>query len=87
LYHKAAAGNGSIHNLDVPILFFGKFLCNAESESDTGCGISEEKKSHIFERFYRADDAHTDREHFGLGLCIAKELTEKQNPGEFLPAE
>ena len=59
--------------------------CHAENEmlcflfEDTGCGISEEKKSHIFERFYRADDAHTDREHFGLGLCIAKELTEKQN--------
>ena len=55
--------------------------CHAENEmlcflfKDTGCGISEEKKSHIFERFYRADD----REHFGLGLCIAKELTEKQN--------
>lgn len=59
--------------------------CHAENEmlcflfEDTGCGISEEKKSHIFERFYRADDAHTDREHFGLGLYIAKELTEKQN--------
>ena len=59
--------------------------CHAENEmlcflfKDTGCGISEEKKSHIFERFYRADDAHTDREHFGLGLCIAKELAEKQN--------
>lgn len=59
--------------------------CHAENEmlcflfEDTGCGISEEKKSHIFERFYRADDAHTDREHFGLGLCIAKEFTEKQN--------
>ena len=47
--------------------------------TDTGCGIPDEKKTHIFERFYRADDAHTDREHFGLGLCIAKELTEKQN--------
>lgn len=47
--------------------------------TDTGCGIPDEKKPHIFERFYRTDDAHTDREHFGLGLCIAKELTEKQN--------
>ena len=47
--------------------------------TDTGCGIPDEKKAHIFERFYRGDDAHTDREHFGLGLCIAKELTEKQN--------
>ena len=42
MYHKAAAGNGSIHNLDVPILLFGKFLCNAESESkvfSVGMGI------------------------------------------------
>lgn len=47
--------------------------------TDNGCGIPDEKKAHIFERFYRGDDAHTDREHFGLGLCIAKELVEKQN--------
>ena len=47
--------------------------------ADSGMGIPEESIGRIFERFYRADDAHTDREHFGLGLCIAKELTEKQN--------
>lgn len=49
------------------------------SFSDTGCGIPDNDKKRIFERFYRADAAHSDREHFGLGLCIAKELTEKQN--------
>lgn len=45
--------------------------------ADTGCGIPDNEKSLIFERFYRADQAHTDREHFGLGLCIAREIVEK----------
>lgn len=42
--------------------------------SDTGCGIPDHEKTLIFDRFYRSDRAHTDKEHFGLGLCIAKEL-------------
>lgn len=43
--------------------------------SDQGCGISDEQKHHIFDRFYRGDSARTDKKHFGLGLSIAKELT------------
>ena len=42
--------------------------------TDNGEGIPDEYKEKIFERFYRADDARTDENHFGLGLCIAKEL-------------
>ena len=42
--------------------------------ADNGPGIPDDKKSSIFERFYRADPAHEDREHFGLGLCIAAEI-------------
>lgn len=45
--------------------------------ADTGCGIPDSEKALIFERFYRADQAHTGREHFGLGLCIAREIVEK----------
>ncbi len=43
---------------------------------DTGSGVPDTDKKQIFERFYRAQNSHTDKEHFGLGLCIAKEITE-----------
>lgn len=41
---------------------------------DHGKGISDAEKPLIFDRFYCADKAHTDKSHFGLGLSIAKEL-------------
>lgn len=44
--------------------------------SDTGCGIADSDKAAIFERFYRAEDSRTNKEHFGLGLCIAKEIVD-----------
>lgn len=40
---------------------------------DYECGISEEDKPYIFDRFFCADSSHTDKSHFGLGLSIAKE--------------
>lgn len=43
---------------------------------DNGPGISDQDKAHIFERFYRAERSHTDRSHFGLGLCIAQEIAQ-----------
>lgn len=42
--------------------------------SDTGRGIPDQEKEIIFERFYRCDKSHKDKEHFGLGLSIAKEI-------------
>lgn len=41
---------------------------------DYGVGIEKEKQKDIFERFYRVDTARKEKQHFGLGLSIAKEL-------------
>ena len=60
------------------------------SVADTGKGISDEEKKHVFERFYQVDEA---REHpqggSGIGLNLVKKFTElhggkvdvKDNPG------
>lgn len=42
--------------------------------SDNGPGVPDAEKAHIFQRFYRVEQSHTDRSHFGLGLCIAQEI-------------
>ncbi len=41
---------------------------------DNGPGIADEDKPFIYDRFFCADKSRTERDHFGLGLCIAKEL-------------
>lgn len=43
---------------------------------DQGPGISDDMKQRIFDRFYRGDASRNDKNHFGLGLCTAKELAE-----------
>lgn len=42
--------------------------------SDNGPGVPDDKKTAIFQRFYRIDESHHDKAHFGLGLCIAEEI-------------
>jgi two-component system, OmpR family, sensor histidine kinase CiaH len=45
---------------------------------DNGIGIPDEAKEKVFERFYKADNSRTDsrKSGHGLGLSIAKQLTE-----------
>ena len=42
--------------------------------ANEGPDIPADKRERIFDRFYRADDARTDGDSFGLGLPIAKAI-------------
>jgi signal transduction histidine kinase len=46
--------------------------------TDTGIGIDSKIHDRIFERFYRADEAHSTRG-FGLGLPITRAIIERHN--------
>lgn len=48
--------------------------CARFSVSDTGPGVPDGEKTQIFQRFHRGETAHSDRSHFGLGLCIASQM-------------
>lgn len=69
------------------VSFPGKFPAGkyvAFTVSDTGSGIPKEDRERIFERFYRAESSRTDKNHFGLGLCIARELIEAHHGNIFV---
>ena len=48
--------------------------------SDTGIGLSEEEKNHIFDRFYRVDSSRTSSvKGSGLGLSIVHEIIQRHD--------
>lgn len=63
----------------------GKITLQSRQEKDTvyfrvkdnGIGILPEDSLHIFDRFYKADKAHTVGKGTGLGLAICKRIMEK----------
>ncbi len=54
--------------------------------TDTGVGILDEEKEKIFDKFYRVSASRSDKEHFGLGLSIAKEIC-KSHGGKILVSD
>jgi two-component system phosphate regulon sensor histidine kinase PhoR len=47
--------------------------------SDHGVGLTESERTHVFEKFYRGAGASLNREGFGLGLAIVRELVMAQH--------
>jgi len=48
--------------------------------ADTGIGIPEEQRDHVFSRFWRSDEARErSRSGFGIGLAMVREIVEQQS--------
>ena len=87
LLHNALSYTPQKGSVRLILACHGKNICF--SVEDNGPGIPDKEKPLIFQRFYRADPSRRDREHFGLGLCVAQEIVQlhrgrlwvEDNPG------
>lgn len=63
--------------IDTPLTLSAKIKKSTLEISfiDHGPGISDKDKQYIFDTYYRGDKSRNSKNHFGLGLSIAKELT------------
>lgn len=74
LLQNAVSYTPSGKSITLKLLSREKYICF--QVVDNGIGIDDREKDKIFERFYRVDSSHHKKEHFGLGLCLAKEIAE-----------
>lgn len=84
---KNIVENAVKYSGDLPIIYVRTTLgsrCRIEIE-DNGFGIEPQHMPHLFDRFYRIDEARTrDIEGTGLGLSIVKGLVDKYNGDVFV---
>ena len=69
--------NNAIHYTDhgeVVVNFFSYGNCLHISVADTGCGISIDDQSRIFQEFFRVDKTRDHHDGLGLGLSIVSRL-------------
>lgn len=70
--------SNAIHYTDaghVDVKFFIVHDCLHISVADTGCGITEEDQTRIFQEFFRVDKTRSAHDGLGLGLSIVKRLS------------
>lgn len=72
LLHNAVSYTPSGGKVKLSLSTQGK--STAFTVADNGPGIPDAEKKQIFERFYRTEKSRTEKDHFGLGLCIAAEI-------------
>lgn len=72
LLQNAVSYTPSGKNITLRLFSTEKYVCF--QVEDSGIGIDDCEKDMIFERFYRADNSRRQKDHFGLGLCLAKEI-------------
>lgn len=72
-YGIPPSGEKQVIHLDAALSESGRHLLL--SVRDQGPGIPDNQKEEVFGRFYRGDPSRSQKDHFGLGLSIASQLS------------